>query len=132
MYKSSGRLLYDPTAEKQVKTREDPYWLILECDAGISLYYRYWLKKAKYIDMIKPAWGAHISITRGEKITNKDAWKKHSGKKIDFEYVPEVKSNGKHFWLSVISKELEEIRTELGLSPTPYWGFHLTIGNKKE
>jgi hypothetical protein len=61
--------------------------------------------------------------------------------RIEFTYDPEyLNTNGRHFWIRAVSPRLEEIRTELGLTPQPTYfhrksgtvrvnPFHLTIGS---
>ena len=53
-----------------------------------------------------------------------------NGKKIKFQYDPsEIRSNGRHWWVKIYSKDAENIRTAVGLTPTPYFNFHLTLGD---
>lgn len=131
MHTSTGKLVYDPTIANKTKTRADPYWLILECDGEICRYYRHMAQKAIYIDMLRPAWGAHISIIRGEVPAKPDLWRKYAGKIISFNYGETVRSNHIHFWLDVDCPVLLDIRDELGLPRNPVFGqLHLTIGNR--
>lgn len=165
--KSHGYLEYDP---RHAKTEFEKWWLLLKCDHGLVDYYRhliersavysipsnFWAEENKIqldtqniweikqvgFKINKSAWGPHISIIRGEKPKNIDLWRKYSGKKIFFEYNPEfINTNGKHWWIRIDSKELEDIRVELGLTPqhmfTDYKDgqykvspMHLTIGFK--
>jgi hypothetical protein len=68
-------------------------------------------------------------------------WGKYENKRVWFEFDPQyLNTNGKHWWIRVISPELESIREELGLTPQPTYfhrnsrtwrvnPFHLTIGH---
>lgn len=137
MFKSTGILIYDPVVqENHAKTRQDPFWIILKCDAGICFYYRHLLKKDCFVD-IQPqlsAWGPHISISRGEKPAHPELWRKYDRKEIEFFYSPIVKDNLLHYWLTVESEPLKDIRKELGLTELPIMPngqemkFHLTLG----
>jgi len=49
-------------------------------------------------------------------------------KEIHFNYDISPRTNGKHWWLKVISEDFENIREECGYTRTPYWSFHLTLG----
>lgn len=146
MFHSTGRLIYDPTLALKVNTTKEPYWLILDCDDEIARYYR-WLVRRHFLmnwlpfapkwswttdkwPLDTPAWGAHISIVRGEKPGYPEYWGDDAGKKLYFEYSGELRNNGKHFWLDVVSPEISDIRDRLGLGRKPrFSNFHLTIGN---
>jgi hypothetical protein len=93
-------------------------------------YYQYWLHK-KGVDINTSAWGSHVSIVRGERPANQDAWRKYQGKRVWFEYSPEnVHGRFGYWWIEVRSPELERIRVELGLKPQPKKPFHITIGKE--
>ncbi len=116
------------------------YWAVLECDDAITDYYRAVVNKKFGINLHQPAWGAHISIIRGEKPKPHLAhlWKKYDGKKINFSYSCFPRFNGdtlpgltKHesgtFWfIDVDAPFLSNIRKELELPHD--WKLHLTIG----
>jgi len=131
MFRSTGRLTYDPTLALKVKTTKDPYWLILDCDDEIARYYRWLARRHLYLDwLVPPAWGAHISILRGETPAFPEYWGADAGKRLAFEYSGELRSNGKHYWLDIVSPEIADIRDRLGLGRKPrFSNFHLTIGN---
>lgn len=165
-FKSFGYLKYDPVS---TATKYKKWWLLLKCDDGLTSYYRWWIGKefgykipsSSWLEKagIEPvtsnewlvtqhgvhttrsAWGSHISVVRGEKPNVERVWKKYENKKIWFEYNPEyMTNNGKHWWIKAISPQLEEIRTEMGLTPQPTYRcwddgtikinpFHITIGH---
>jgi hypothetical protein len=126
LFKADGELYY---YDKNVR---DTQWLLLNADLSIVDYYLHWIKKNYWLDKVqKPKHGSHISVIRGEIIEDSlfyQHWKKYHSNKIEFEYSNDITNNGEHFWLPVYSKELEKIRTELGLPKTPEYNFHLTIG----
>jgi hypothetical protein len=157
------------TSKKNIKlTKYKDWWLILKADTELIKYYQWWLNKEatltidsrmwlnraglrkqdarwpiiqKGIKITSSAWGPHISVIRGEKPLHEEVWNKYDGDKIWFEYNPEfLNTNGKHWWIRIISKDLEAIRIELGLTPQLEYNdcitgvrkvnpFHLTIGH---
>ena len=127
-HKGEGRVVYDPPRpgmKKKVKG-----WCVVPVDTEITRYYRWWIENRYHIRLFKPAWNAHISIVRGEKLSPDvvELWKKYNGKKIKFEYAqnPHCGSN-KLFWsVDVRSDFMDNIRSELGL--TTGWHYHITVG----
>lgn len=154
IYKTYGTLKYDPVMRKI----KNPWWALLMCDEGLSSFYRHltmldrtvtvisddwllsrnlfvpnnsWKIKIPYARVIRPDWGTHVSVVRGEKPLNESAWKKYNNKRFKIIYNPEFAStNGKHWWFRIKSPELEELRLELGLSRQPTYFDKLT-GEKK-
>jgi len=102
----------------------------LAVDQSISDLYRWFVPK--HIDLNPQRYPAHVSVVRREK-PNMDFWRKHEGRKINFEYSNEIIWDETYYWLNVRCPVIEEIRAELGLTPYPWWvnSFHVTIGNVK-
>lgn len=118
------------------------YRLVIDVDKSIAAYYRALLPKE---------WGvvggrhpAHITVVRcyAETPTNLAAWGKHEGERVEFFYESGLRWDESYYWLRVLSKRIEELRIELGLSVErkPGWSvpppgfskyFHLTVGNSK-
>lgn len=167
MFTSYGRLNYDPV----LGNRFNNWWALLDCNDGLTYYYRKmvtnnrsrfmqscdWLKmiglppsndswtvKIPCASVVKPAWGNHISVIRGEQPINQQYWKKYQKMKFNFQYNPEdICTNGRHWWLTIVSKDLEDLRVELGLTPHPTYidkntgqirgsPLHLTFGRNAE
>lgn len=124
MFCSSGKLIYDPHA----RIKQAPYWLILKTDEEIIRYYKAMLKQLYDLSFEKTVWGSHISVIRGTPPINKKQWRKYQNEVISFEYTNKVYRAHSFFCVDAYSARLEEIRTELGLAPTPKAGFHITIG----
>lgn len=127
-FKSTGTLIYDPHLADQKRMK--PYWLILSCDEGVSRYYAWLLLRERCVKLgSKCLWGSHISVVRGEQ--PKEGWwgKAGVGETIEFSYEPVVFGDGTYFWLEIECPRMSEIRGYYGLSPKPYFNFHLTIGN---
>lgn len=128
MFKGKGKLVYDPHSEA---SKFNFWWAKVDVHPSIIRYYQHWIQKEMNTRVNTPIWKAHITVVRGEQPKNKVAWKKYQGKLIHFDYDPVFKMSDKYFWLTVHSKELSEIRVELGLTPEPRVPFHITIANLK-
>lgn len=128
-FTTEGRIIYDP-ARPGMKRGTD-WWVIASVDRDITAYYRWWVRNRYHIQLCEPAWNAHVSIVRGERIRPEfqEAWKRLHGKKIQIQYghvVKQVEAKP-HFWyVSAHAPEIDEIRGELGL-PTNF-SYHLTVG----
>jgi 2'-5' RNA ligase len=126
LFQSSGRLRYC-----------DNFKIIVEIDPQIAAYYRSLIPKWYTVNQTR--YVPHVTVVRNEIPKNKDAWGKHYGKKVQFEYSGWINVGRIYYWLNVHSAELEAVRTELGLAPTSNWSrppseekcFHTTIGNRK-
>ena len=123
------KLSYDPVpltgnAEKMSR----PWWMIATIDGEMTDYYAWFLKKRTGIVLQRPAWGAHISVIRGEEPVNKELWKKHEQKEVNLLYDIDLRTNGDHWWMRVFSRDLLDVREELGLFRFPQFAMHLTLG----
>jgi hypothetical protein len=105
-----------------------PWWLVAFIDGEMLDYYSWVLGRETGITLMKPAWGGHISIIRGEVPANPDAWKRYDNEPISLSYVPDIRTNGKHWWLPVICDRMNDIREELGLVRKHDVGLHFTLG----
>ena len=128
-FNSTGVFYYSP---KLVGSRNEKWWLVLECDPEIGRFYRnrYNIFRYKIDSLQRPSWKEHITVVRNEEPLNKSFWEKYSGQEVDFSYNPIVENDSKYFWLNVECDFLFEVRSELGLSKNPEYPFHLTIGNR--
>lgn len=125
---TSGRLIFDPLPINGSTSMFKPYWAIVQMNCDIDSYYRWFLERRYNIKLIKPAWGAHISVIRGEPCEQWEYFKsKYNNKIIDFEYNLEFKTNGQHWWLNIVCDELKAIRQEMGYNSNGI-GLHLTLG----
>ncbi|UYE98611.1 hypothetical protein XbC2_182 [Xanthomonas phage XbC2] len=127
-----GYLEYDPD-RKDMKKRTQ-YWCVLQLPNDLVRYYQYFLRTEKHIYLEMPAWGAHVSIIRGEKPDDEHIhlWKKYHKKKFKFRFFPNIvevkdkKQSGSFYVINFECPELSDIRRELGLPV--YRDFHITIG----
>lgn len=134
LYQSSGILKYEIIPEYG-------YRVILETQDDLSDYYRSLIPK--YIEIRPQKYNSHISIVRKEIPLILENWGKFDGQEIKFLYNNYINFDNRYFWLNCFSKDLETVRTSLGLELKNHSSdnyllegylkrFHLTIGNKKE
>jgi len=105
-------------------------WITAECDDGILDYYWWWYWKEKHVKLIKPMFGAHISVVRGkEEEIDQGWWERGFRGTVVFFYYPErIFLYDTHVWLPVSGDGLYDIRESVGLSRNPVMPFHMTIG----
>jgi hypothetical protein len=129
LYRSTGRLLYDPQHDR---LGCGPWWCILDACDELLRFYRYQAQREDRVILQAPAWGAHVSVVRGETVPKPAAWGKYAGEEIEFSYDPEIGwgNNTVYWWLDVQCPRLEDIREELGLPRKPPYRLHLTLGKK--
>ncbi len=136
-HRATGRLVYD--FGKGTKLFE-PWWIMVFTDQGIIDYYA-WLSKSYGIPLQKgSAYGAHVSVSRGEAPPNTDKWGLWDGTEIEFRYSHGMRWTPYHAWVDVYCEKLNELRLELGypLKPHKYLSdgrvlpqsFHLTVGRR--
>lgn len=127
MIKGIGKLVY----------AENPYKLIVELENDLGNYYRSLIPK--YFRFQKPRYNTHISVIRGEDISNIKYWGKLNNLEIEFYYDNHIFQNSTYYWLAVECNLLKNIRENLGLpalsqitkSPCGNHDFHITIANSK-
>ena len=144
LLKGTGILVYDPP-RPNLKKKPD-WWVVLNTDAEICRYYRWWVWRRYMIELKQPSWGAHISVVRNRKPDpdKMHLWKKYQGEKIEFEYSPMIRRSGdttngdrpdSYWFVDVWCNRFTEIREELGLL-TEFRGepikYHMTVGRTWE
>ena len=132
MLESTGVISLEPKLKRL--DADTSGWAIIQADQELTRYYVEqfnFAHRANDIQIMKPAWGGHISIMRGEAVKDKRLFMSFRNKTVKFQYNPEVKGNGNHFWLDVECPDAENMREQLGLPRKPHFPFHLTIGVKK-
>lgn len=117
--------------EDLILTRKDKGWAILRVDLSFVLPYLQQIRKqGKKISA--SAWGPHISVVRGE-VRKWTLTKRHGldGQRYTVEVDSQIRNNRNgYYWLDCKSRELENLRVQLGLPPRPSPPFHLTIGKQ--
>ena len=104
-------------------------WIIAKADDQIVEYYRWWYYRNKYIKLMRPKHGAHISIVRGgEENITQGTWERNmNGPEITFTYSGEIIDVYNYVWMPVFGDDLLRVRKEVGLGE-PIKPFHMTIG----
>jgi len=133
VFKIIGKIKFDPVnvTKKHSKQAAWKRVVVVEFDGDTYAYYAWFIKNRYGIELNKPLRGTHITIVSD--IVDNDIYeqarKVFDGKELTIEYDPtEVRTNGGHWWLKAYSVDAENIRRAIGLDPTPYFGFHLTLG----
>lgn len=104
-------------------------WIIAKCDDSLVEYYRWWYDRRYHIKLMRPKYGAHISLVRGEEegITNGGWTRNMEGPEITFNYSNDLLTVENYVWMPVWGDDLLRIRREVGLSD-PIKPFHMTVG----
>jgi hypothetical protein len=131
MYKSSGIISHE-----WIEGYGDR--MVVNTDPELSRYYFSLLPK--YLNIKPQGWNPHISLIRNETPTYPARIFEYVGRKVSFLYDPIVLNDEKYYWINCFSKELEDIRKDVGLPYiSKFWqpplfylrSFHITIGNLK-
>ena len=97
----------------------DNYWVWLLVDDQLGKYLRklYYLARKRCYKLGSPSQGEHITVVSSHEYNrNFDRfWYKHNRRPITFEILFPPLTNGNAWWYTIKSKDLEEIRGELGL-----------------
>lgn len=107
-------------------------WVIIDTPNSISFYYNRvcrWLLHTHKISL--PYHGSHITVIAGRytKIDEtKYKWGYRNGEWVDFWYGPIQDNKEGYYWLPVHCPSAVDIRLHYGLSPTPKFQYHLTVG----
>ena len=138
-FRGTGTIAYDP-ARGDMK-RKTQWWCVINTDPEIARYYRYWVNKRRNPlglnghDLHLPAWGAHVTVFRGEKPKPEfmHLWKAYEGKTVDFWYKHRVENrfrgeegNSPYWFLEVDCPFAKRMRDEMQVPSN--WLFHFTVG----
>lgn len=129
----TGKIQFDP--ENITKKHENQstwkYTAMVLFDCNVDAYYRWFLNKRFNLNLVFPLRNPHVTFIN-DKVTDLEKYyegkAKWDGETITVEYELDPRSNGKHWWMRVISDELKSIREDCGLTFQPYFGLHLSLG----
>lgn len=125
-----GKLLYNPT-RPLLKREEQSCTLILDLPKDDLASYYQWFLKQKYGQWLKlqsPMFGTHVTVVRPQEVnTSHPLWLAYEGQLVTIEY-GFVERHWEFWSLNVYSKELVNIRHELGLRTD--FRLHITIGRQ--
>ena len=107
---------------------------IIKTNCDIDRYYAWFLKKRFNLELNKNLRGPHVTFIsdRLEKNIFEEASQIFNNKEVTFYIELEPREKEAHWWLRVYCPEAEAIRESMGLSKSPYFGFHLTLGYANE
>ena len=130
--RTQGRLVYEAPRGADFKKTFKLRTLTVDLPYDdLSAYYRWFVMKRFALVLSPPMFGLHVTVVRGnEKIPNVDAWKKHQGEIVTFEYSPKPHVQYGFWTLPVRSPRMVQLRKELGLNEVtagPH-SLHLTFG----
>ena len=146
LIKYKGIIHFDPidVTKKHMKQANWKRMALVLIDGELCEYYAWFIKKRYSIELNKPLRGAHVSLIndsindmlKGLKCTEQEAevvWNsvknKYDGKEIEITLNVDVRSSVEHWYLNVENTELlQNIRTDFGLTPIPFYKFHMSIG----
>lgn len=126
--KTKAKVFYDPFRPGIRKVRPGSL-IVADLDFGIGEYYRWWVKKRFGLQLQHTAWKPHVTILDGKQPLNPkqmDKWKLHEGVLVDIDYSVDIEQHWKFWVLPVRSKQIQDIRKELGLPQKD--NLHITIG----
>ena len=132
-----GKIEFDPVnvTKKHNKQASWKKTAMIKFDCDIWEYYSWFLKKRFNLYLNKPLRGTHLTIINDkfdpetEYLYDQGRQLFH-GKEIRIQYDPTlIRANDKgHWWINADSDDAKNIRSVMGLTPDPYFGFHITIG----
>lgn len=112
------------------KLRYNGNWVVLDVNPSIARYYRGVIKMLHKIYSTSSLHGSHITVVAGKYQQPMKKYGYREGEDIRFTYGPVMTEDYSYYWLTVVDdSELREVRGELGLEPTPFHPFHLTVGH---
>lgn len=98
-------------------------------------YYSWFLKKRYNLALVKPIRDLHLTMVNDKLSDGIDAdeakylscKQRYDGTMIDINYDLDMRTDGKYWWFKAESNDALFIRQQIGLKPTPYFGFHITV-----
>ena len=112
---------------------------IIKLDEDITKYYSWFIEKRYGIKLNKPLRETHLTVINDRIGDNKSLLCKYvkyrniyQGKKINVFYNTDIKTDGKHWWLNAKCDTATIIRKKMGLNPSPFYDYHITIGRVGE
>lgn len=132
-----GKIEFDPVNVTK-KHNNQASWkktAMVKFDCDIWEYYSWFLKKRFNLYLNKPLRGTHLTIINDKFDPETEHFYDQGrqlfhGKEIRIQYDPTlIRANDKgHWWINAQSDDAKNIRSVMGLTPDPYFGFHITIG----
>lgn len=140
MFQVKGKIVFDVEDVTKKHLRQSSWkkmaMVVFDCD--MDKYYSWLLRRRYNIKLNPPLRGPHVSFINDSVDDMNGKWeevkKKYDGTEVTITLDPDVRSDGKHWWLVVeheSRKPLLDIRSELGMGK-PFYGMHMSIGFANE
>ena len=134
MFELKGLIEFDPVNVTKKHDAQSSWkrTAMVKFDDDTWAYYAWFLERRFNLKVNKPLRGTHVTIINDKcdfEVFEKARSLFH-GKEIRMQYDPtHIRANKKgHWWIKVECEDAKSIRAAMGLTPDPYFGFHLTIG----
>jgi hypothetical protein len=136
MFEIVGKIEFDPINVTRKHDAQSTWKKVaivkFDNDDDTYSYYSWFLKRRFNLILNKPLRGTHLTIINDivdDKLYEMGRELFH-GKEIKIQYDPsDIRSNKKgHWWLKAYCGDAHNIRSVMGLDPSPYFGLHITIG----
>jgi hypothetical protein len=98
-------------------------------------YFSWFIKKRYNLALVPPIRGVHMTVVNdrlsdgidSDETKYRRSKELYDGMMIDINYNTDVRTDGKYWWFNAQSNDALFIRQQIGLKPTPYFGFHITV-----
>jgi len=136
-----GKIIFDPENRTRKHNRQSDWKrvAIVAFEGDMNHYYAWFVQRRYGIELNSThIRGSHVTFINDaiREISGGDVnWdlvrERWDGKEISINLNPDVRTNGKYWWLSAKSRSFDKIRKELGMGK-PYFDYHMTIGSANE
>lgn len=109
---------------------KDNWWVWLLIDEEFTRYLRRLFLLGNGIKLQRPSQDSHITVISSHEKENLilDKWKINDGIELSFNIDFTLYTNSNAYWYPVISKDLDDFRSNLGLTNPRKFPLHLGIG----
>jgi hypothetical protein len=134
IFELKGKIEFDPANMTKKHTNQSTWkkTVLVKFDNDLYSYYAWFIKKRFNLVLNKPIRGSHMTIIND--IVDDSLYEMgrdmFNGKEITLRYDNEdIRSDNEgHWWIKSYSDDAHNIRSVMGLNPSPYFGLHITIG----
>lgn len=135
-----GKVHFDPNDVSKKHERQSSWKSVATVlfPGDDHLFYAWLIKRRYGLALNKPLRGFHLTFVNDKtSLIWADQWEQMKSdwewSKVEVTASIDVRTNGSHWWLKVTDPGvLRTLRERLGLSPDPYWNWHITIGHPNE
>ena len=134
-----GKIIFDPAdlTNKHVNHSSWKKHIIAFIDEpDFCAYFSWFIKKRYSLNIHYPIRDVHLTVVNDKLVDGINASERKysrsksmfSGKVIDITYDLDIRTDGRSWWFKAQSDDAIILRQHIGLKPTPYFGFHITVG----